>query len=126
MRVKCTNNTSGLTIDVIYTVVVNSSDNYELKEGGKHPKGYFEILPEYINVDGWLHPEYAKRIIAPIDLVLDDTGLKFYNWFRARELPIERVGNYLHCYCHSIAPEHEAVVASFGNLLTVEDKPQNP
>ena len=125
MRVKCTNSASGLTIDVIYTVVVNSADNYELKEGGKHPKGYFEILPEYINVDGWAHPEYAKRIVAPIKLVMHDIGVRFHAWFTVRQYPMERVGETLHCYLHTIAPEHQYAVDAFEGMITIEDKPTN-
>jgi hypothetical protein len=74
-------------------------------------------------MDGWHHPGYAKRIIAPVQLVMDDLGIKFHAWFNIRQYPIERVGEQLYCYCHTIAPEHQYAVDAFQGVITIEDQP---
>jgi len=76
-----------------------------------------------IALDGWHHLNYAKRIIAPVQLVMDDIGVKFHAWFTVHGYPIERVGEQLYCYCNTIAPEHQAVVDSLQEVITIEDRP---
>jgi hypothetical protein len=74
-------------------------------------------------VEDWKHMDYTLRIVAPVGLVMDDLGIKFHAWFTVRGYPIERVGEQLYCYCHTIAPEHQYAVDTFQGLITIEDRP---
>jgi hypothetical protein len=71
----------------------------------------------------WQYPQFAKRIIAPQELIFDDNGIKMYGWFNIQGFPIIKIGVQLHLYCNVILPEHQAMVDSFGGALTIEDRP---
>ena len=73
----------------------------------------------------WTHPEWAKRIVAPIELILDDVGIKMYGWFQLNGFPVEKVDDTtVHLYCNVILPQHQAIVDGLGEAVTVEDRPQ--
>ena len=73
----------------------------------------------------WTHPEWAKRIVAPLELALDDTGAKIAIWFQLNGFPVEKVDDTtLHLYCNVILPQHQAIVDGFGEAVTIEDRPQ--
>ena len=97
-------------------------------------------------VEEWAFPQYKKRILAPVDLVLDDMGIKMYGWFQVNELPIEKwtttytvqepdpnnpeqmidevyTKKMVRLYCESVLPEHQAILSSFGEVVSVEDFP---
>lgn len=71
----------------------------------------------------WHYPQYVKRIIAPISLIMDDTGVKMYNWFQINSLPILKFGDNVELYCNVILPEHQTIVDSLQNVITVETRP---
>lgn len=71
----------------------------------------------------WQYPQYAKRIIAPQELIFDDNGIKMYGWFNIQGFPIIKIEAQLHLYCNVILPEHQAIVDSFGGLLIIQDRP---
>jgi hypothetical protein len=74
--------------------------------------------------NGWVYPNYEKRIVAPIELIMDDIGIKMYGWFQINELPVHRASDtHVHLYCNVILPEHQAVVDSLGGVITIDDKP---
>jgi len=77
-----------------------------------------------IEVMLWHYPEWAKRIVAPIELILDDTGIKMYGWFQLNSFPVEKVGDQVHLYCNVILPQHQAIVDELGEVVTVEDRPE--
>ena len=73
----------------------------------------------------WTHPEWAKRIVAPLELALDDMGAKIAIWFQLNGFPVEKVDDTtLHLYCNVILPQHRAIVDGFGEAITIEDRPQ--
>ncbi len=73
----------------------------------------------------WRYPQWAKRIVAPIELILDDVGIKMYGWFQLNSFPVEKVGeDTVHLYCNVILPQHQAIVDELGEVVTVEDKPE--
>jgi hypothetical protein len=72
----------------------------------------------------WPHPQWAKRIVAPIDLAMVDVGAKMYVWFTINAFPIERSGeNTIHLYCNVILPHHQTIVDNLGATVTIEDRP---
>lgn len=75
----------------------------------------------YVEGD-WNHPEYAKRIIAPIDLVMDNIGPKFFGWFQLKGLPVVVKNNDVYLYCNVILPQHQPILESLTGV-TVEDRP---
>jgi len=76
-----------------------------------------------IAMEGWQHPQFAKRIIAPIQLIMEDIGIKMYGWFQINSFPIENKGSVLHLYCNTILPEHQSAIDYFQGLITIEDRP---
>lgn len=76
---------------------------------------------EEIIKESWLHPEFEYRIVAPIELIMDDIGIKMYGWFNINKLPVEKVGeSVVHLYCNTILPQHQAVIAYLGGVITIE------
>ena len=75
--------------------------------------------------DDWAYPTQAKRIVAPIGLIMNDIGIKMYGWFQLNKLPIETENNQtqVHLYCNTILPEHQSVVDSLSGIVTIEDRP---
>jgi len=73
----------------------------------------------------WAYPAQAKRIVAPISLVMDDIGIKMYGWFQLNNLPIETVNEQtqVHLYCNYIMAEHQAIIDNLSGIITVEDRP---
>jgi hypothetical protein len=76
-----------------------------------------------IAMEDWAEPEYAKRIIAPMQLVMDDVGSKMYNWFSINDFPIVRKEPLVHVYCNTILAEHQSVIDAFAGMITIEDRP---
>ena len=73
----------------------------------------------------WKHHEWAKRIVAPIELILDDVGIKMYGWFQLNGFPVEKVDDTtVHLYCNVILPQHQTIVDELGESVTVEDRPE--
>lgn len=71
----------------------------------------------------WHYPDYAKRIIAPVSLIFEATGLAMKAWFDLNEMPVKKVGDQVHLYCNVILPEHQAIVDGLAGVITIEDKP---
>ena len=71
----------------------------------------------------WPHPEYAKRIVAPKTLAMEDVGAKMYVWFMLEKLPVVPVGDHVHLYCRYIREEHEMIIDSLQGVITIEDSP---
>ena len=92
-------------------------NEYRLEQT-KRDKTIYEIAME-----GWLYPQFAKRIIAPMQLVLNDVGSKMYNWFNINDFPIVKKDPLVHVYCNTILPEHDDIINAFAGLITIEDIP---
>ena len=81
------------------------------------------ILQE-LGTDYWQYPDYAKRIVAPIQLILDDVGIKMYGWFNLNKLPILNLEQgFVHLYCNEILPEHQAIIDGLQGVIIIEDRP---
>jgi len=76
-----------------------------------------------IAMEEWMHPQFAKRIIAPMQLVMEDVGSKMYNWFKINDFPIVKKDPLVHVYCNTILPEHQVVIDAFAGFITIEDVP---
>lgn len=73
--------------------------------------------------DSWDFQEYAKRIVAPKDLILDDIGIKMYGWFQLNGFPIVTKSTNVYLYCNTILPQHQAIVDQLQGVITIEDRP---
>lgn len=80
------------------------------------------ILNELPN-NYWHYTQYAKRIIAPVDLIMDDIGVKMYNWFQINHFPVLKFGDNVELYCNTILPQHQAIVDSLQGVIVIEDRP---
>lgn len=76
----------------------------------------------YIELD-WDYPIYSKRIVAPIQLVMDDFGIKMYGWFQLKGLPVINKNDIIYLYCTEILPEHQSIVNAYAGIITIENKP---
>lgn len=76
-----------------------------------------------VDMENWHAPEYAKKIVAPISLIMEDVGIKMYGWFTINNLPVITIDNIVELYCNSILPEHQFIINSYGDLLTIVDRP---
>ena len=84
-----------------------------------------EPLTEYeLAVRDWADLSSAMRIVAPIQLVLDDFGNKMETWFRITDLHIEKKDGMIRVYCSKILDEHQAIYDQFVGVITVEQRPE--
>lgn len=73
------------------------------------------------NENGWAYPSFSKRIVAPIQLIMDDIGIKMYGWFNLNELPVMKVSeSVVHLYCNIILPEHQAIIDNLHGVISIE------
>jgi hypothetical protein len=70
---------------------------------------------------GWKQPSFAKRIVAPVQLVMQYPAIEA--WFRINDLPIIRIESTLFCYCNVILPEHQQLVDSLSGIVSIENRP---
>jgi hypothetical protein len=74
-----------------------------------------------IAMEAWHHPEFAKRIVAPVQLVMQYPAVE--TWFRINDLPIVRNGCALYCYCNLILTAHQQLVDATQGIVIIEDRP---
>ena len=74
-----------------------------------------------IALEDWHHPQFNKRIIAPVDLVMQYPQVE--TWFRINDLPIVRELTTLYCYCNVILSAHQQLIDALQGVITVEDLP---
>jgi hypothetical protein len=80
--------------------------------------------PIEIQREDWDSLEHAIRIIAPIQLIMDDIGIKMYGWFTLNNLPvIPKDNGTVRLYCNEILPEHQAIIDSLQGVITIEERP---
>jgi hypothetical protein len=78
-----------------------------------------------IDIENWNHVEYSLRIKAPIQLIMDDIGIKMYGWFQINNLPVENKNDgYIYLYCNIILPDHQNVIDLFQGVIIIENKPE--
>jgi len=78
-----------------------------------------------IAMEDWDSPSHLLRIVAPIQLIMDDIGIKIYGWFQLNKLPIVNKITTVRLYCNSILPEHQTVVDQLQGVIVVQNRPQN-
>lgn len=79
---------------------------------------------EYSYQEGdWNYPSYQKRIIAPINLIMDDIGIKMYGWFQLNNLPVIKKDNNVYLYCNEILPEHQTIIDQLQGIISIENNP---
>lgn len=71
----------------------------------------------------WQYPYYAKRIIAPQELMFDTNGVKMFAWLNFNDFPVIRIDNKIHVYYNVIDPAHQPLVDAWGPLLIFNDRP---
>lgn len=113
-----------ITVDIPKDRVVHATipDYVEVLARNETPETLISVMNE-LGIDYWHYPKFAKRIIAPIELIFDDNGIKMYGWFNINNFPIVKIDSTLHLYCNTILPEHQAIVDGFSGLITIEDRP---
>ena len=82
-----------------------------------------ELSEKELAVRDWADLNSAMRIVAPIQLVLDDFGNKMETWFRITDLMIEKKDGMIRVYCNKILPEHQAIYDMYVGIITVENRP---
>lgn len=80
---------------------------------------------EELLIEDWGFSDYAKRIVAPDDLIFEDTGIKMFGWFSINDFPIKKVNDFVRLYCNVILPEHQAIVDMYAGIIVIEDRPYN-
>jgi hypothetical protein len=75
----------------------------------------------YTGDSTWHYPLFSKRIVAPIQLVLQQAS--FEVWFRLNGLPIVRENSVLYCYCNTILPQHQEIANALSGIIYIEDNP---
>lgn len=87
-------------------------------------KFYDPTKPIYETGD-WNYPTYSLRIKAPLQLIMDDIGIKIYGWFSINNLPIVNKGDgYVYLYCNEILQEHTTIINSLSGVVIIETKPE--
>lgn len=84
-------------------------------------------LTDYeIAMRDWEGGDLQIRIIAPIQLILDDFGVKMKGWFELRGLPVIAKGEFVHLYCNEIQPQFEDDVNQLleGQVIQIQQKPE--
>lgn len=75
-------------------------------------------------VRDWVHPEYKLRIVAPVELIMQDIGIKMYGWFQLNNLPVEKVNGGVHLYCNEILTSHQSIIDGLEGVITIEEYPE--
>ena len=92
----------------------------ELSQEEKDAQSFYMFYQQLL-LNGWHHPQFAKRIIAPVDLVMQYPQVE--TWFRINDLPIVREDTTLYCYCNLILPAHQQLVDALQGVVTIKDRP---
>ena len=72
----------------------------------------------------WPYPLWRKRIVAPIELGMDEIGSRMYVWFQLNRFPINTVGTNVHLYCNVILPQHQEIIDALAETISVEERPE--
>ena len=99
------------------------SQVWSISDLSQEEKDKFEQhrIEQWLASLGWHHPQFNKRIIAPVDLVMQYPQVE--TWFRINDLPIVRELTTLYCYCNVILAAHQQLIDALQGVITVEDLP---
>jgi hypothetical protein len=76
-----------------------------------------------IAIEDWDDTKFSLRIVAPIELIMDDIGIKMYGWFQVNKFTIVRKLPHVRLYCNTILPEHQSILDSLQGVVFVENRP---
>jgi hypothetical protein len=112
-------------VDINKESIVNPTiPDYVEALAKQYSKDQLSAILQELGINYWQYPQYAKRIIAPIQLILDDIGIKMYGWFTLNKLPILNLEQgYVHLYCNEILPEHMEIIDQLQEVITIEQRP---
>ena len=72
----------------------------------------------------WIHKEFILRIVAPVQLIMDDIGIKMFGWFQINNMPVVKANDFqVHLYCNHILPEHQAIIDNLQGVIIIEEIP---
>ena len=72
----------------------------------------------------WKYDQFSIRIKAPIDLIMEDIGIKMFGWFQINNMPVVKVNDFqVHLYCNYILPEHQTIIDGLGGVIIIEEIP---
>jgi len=76
-------------------------------------------------MEGWHHPDYPKRIVAPFSLISDPSmvGIIMKIRFDLDGLPMVREGNIVYVYAKETLQEDQALVDSQEGQIVIENLP---
>ena len=72
-------------------------------------------------LQGWHNRECSMRIIAPDALLIQAPGIE--TWARYKGLPVVVEGGQVYLYCDTILPEHQGLLSTYQDLITIENRP---
>jgi hypothetical protein len=73
-------------------------------------------------IEGWHHPEFLMRIIAPDALLIQAPGIE--TWARYKGLPVIVENEQVYLYCDFILPVHESLLAAYQEVISIEMRPE--
>ncbi len=83
-----------------------------------------ELTETELAMRDWRYPQWVKRIVAPLEMAMDDIGAKMFIWFQLNGFPIEKVDDTtVHLYCNVILPQHQTIVDELSGVIHIEDTP---
>jgi hypothetical protein len=79
-----------------------------------------------IAMKDWQFPEYEFRITAPIQLVLDDFGVKMKGWFELKGLPVVATETTVQLWCAEVQPQFQETVEGLvkQGVIQVDKRPE--
>lgn len=112
---------------------VNENQKLITKEIIDTEKKEYRVTYEVVNLTEqeialkqWEGGDLDIKVIAPIELVLTEFGVKMKGWFELLGLPIIPKGDKVHLYCAKIDEQFKATVDDLvsKNVLTIINKPK--
>ena len=79
-----------------------------------------DLTPYEIAMKDWEGGDLQIKIVAPIQLILDDFGVKMKGWFELRGLPVIAKGEFVHLYCNELQPQFTDIVDNLASQGIIE------
>jgi hypothetical protein len=73
-------------------------------------------------IEGWHHPEFLMRIIAPDALLIQAPGIE--TWARYKGLPVIVENDSVYLYCDFILPVHQSLLSAYQEVISIEMRPE--
>jgi hypothetical protein len=110
---------------VINSVTQKLGEIYFDEEYGAYTYAVIEKTQAEIDyeaaIEGWHHPEFELRIVAPDILLIQAPGVE--TWARYNGLPVVAQNGMVYLYCDMILPQHEGLLIAYQNVINIENRP---